>query len=300
MKKLERVGKTKRSLFINRLSNFINEGSNIEDFVNFMIKNWNSVTIEASVKTSLPIQAESLKNYKTFEDFLSGISRNLNFNESYRNKTFKEEDFDLLGVRLKKLLANGIMHNGIRKTNGIKSNGGFVASAMASHPGGLKGINSQTTNPMLTKENLLKSKEKTFSNFFMRFRFDLFYMDNSISLTDQKIQFGVIKIPVCFEITSIETSKYLNLTENDLKKIISESIKESLYSKFDELMSREFTPIDLIEHRCNSLFVKDNSIMEFFDSQRGKIVKKLIGSVSGDERDRILKLLQEFMISDFN
>lgn len=65
-------------------------------------------------------------------------------------------------------------------------------------------------------------------------------------------------------------------------------------------MSREFTPIDLIEHRCNSLFVQDNSIMEFFDSQRGKIVKKLIGSVSGDERDRMLKLLQEFMISDFN
>lgn len=293
MKKLERVGKTKRSLFINRLSNFINEGSNIEDFVNFMIKNWNSVTIEASVKTSLPIQAESLKNYKTFEDFLSGVSRNLNFNESYKNKTFKEEDFDLLGVRLKKLLTKGML-------NGIQSNRGSVASARSSYIGGFKGINSQTTNPMLTKENLLKSKEKTFSNFFMRFRFDLFYMDNSISLTDQKIQFGVIKIPVCFEITSIETSKYLNLTENDLKKIISESIKESLYSKFDELMSREFTPIDLIEHRCNSLFVKDNSIMEFFDSQRGKIVKKLIGSVSGDERDRVLKLLQEFMISDFN
>lgn len=300
MKKLETVGKTKRSLFIDRLSNFINEESNIEDFVNFMIKNWHSVTIEASVKTSLPIQAESFKNYKTFEDFLSGVSRNLNFNASYKNKTFKEEDFDLLGVRLKKLLANGIMHNGIRKTNGIKSNGGFVASAMASHPGGLKGINSQTITPMLTKENLLKSKEKTFSNFFMRFRFDLFYMDKSISLTDQKFQFGVIKIPVCFEIKSSETKKYLNFTEDDLKKIISESIKESLYSKFDELMSREFNPIDLIEHRCNSLFVKDNSIMEFFDSQRGKIVKKLIGSVSGDERDRVLKLLQEFMISDFN
>lgn len=299
MKKLETVGKTKRSLFIDRLSNFINEESNIEDFVNFMIKNWNSVTIEASVKTSLPIQAESFKNYKTFEDFLSGVSRNLNFNASYKNKTFKEEDFDLLGVRLKKLLTKGML-NGIRRTNGIQSNGGSVASAGASYIGGFKGINSQTTNPMLTKENLLKSKEKTFSNFFMRFRFDLFYMDNSISLTDQKIQFGVIKIPVCFEITSIETSKYLNLAENDLKKIISESIKESLYSKFDELMSREFNPIDLIEHRCNSLFVKDNSIMEFFDSQRGKIVKKLIGSVSGDERDRVLKLLQEFMISDFN
>ena len=40
--------------------------------------------------------------------------------------------------------------------------------------------------------------------------------------------------------------------------------------------------------------------MEFFDSQIGKILKKLIGTVSGDERDRILKLLQEFMISDFN
>ena len=301
MKKLQTVGKTKRSLFIDGLSNFIKEESNIEDFVSFMIKNWASVTIEASVKTSLPVQAESFKNYKTFEEFSSGISRNLNFNESYKNKTFKkEEDFDLLGVKLKKLLANGIMHNGIRKTNGIKSNGGFVASAIASHPGGLKGINSQTITPMLTKENLLNSKEKTFSNFFMRFRFDLFYIDKSISLTDQKFQFGVIKIPVCFEITSSETKKYLNFTEDDLKKIISESIKEAFYLKFDELMSREFTPIDLIEHRCNSLFVQDNSIMEFFDSQRGKIVKKLIGSVSGDERDRMLKLLQEFMISDFN
>lgn len=299
MKKLETVGKTKRSLFIDRLSNFIKDESNIEDFVSFMIKNWNSVTIEASVKTSLPIQAESLKNYKTFEDFLSGVSRNLNFKESYKNKTFKEEDFDLFGVRLKKLLTKGML-NGIRRTNGIQSNGGSVASARASHLGGFKGINSQTINPMLIKENLLNSKEKTFSNFFMRFRFDLFYMDKSISLTDQKFQFGVIKIPVCFEITSSETSKHLNLTKNDLKKIISESIKESLYSKFDELMSREFTPIDLIEHRCNSLFVQDNSIMQFFDSQRGKILKKLIGTVSGDERDRILKLLQEFMISDFN
>lgn len=299
MKKLQTVGKTKRSLFIDRLSNFIKEESNIEDFVSFMIKNWNSVTIEASVKTSLPIQAESLKNYKTFEDFLSGVSRNLNFNASYKNKTFKEENFKLLEVRLKKLLTKGML-NGIRRTNGIQSNGGSVAGTRASHMGGLKGINSQTINPMLTKENLLNSKEKTFSNFFMRFRFDLFYMDSSISLTDKKFQFGVIKIPVYFEFTSNKISEYLNLTENDLKKIISESIKESFYSKFDELMSREFTPIDLIEHRCNSLFIQDNSIMEFFDSQRGKIVKKLMGSVSGDERDRMLKLLQEFMIFDFN
>lgn len=299
MKKLQTVGKTKRSLFIDRLSNFIKEESNIEDFVSFMIKNWNSVTIEASVKTSLPIQAESLKNYKTFEDFLSGVSRNLNFNASYKNKTFKEENFKLLEVRLKKLLTKGML-NGIRRTNGIQSNGGSVAGTRASHMGGLKGINSQTINPMLTKENLLNSKEKAFSNFFMRFRFDLFYMDSSISLTDKKFQFGVIKIPVYFEFTSNKISEYLNLTENDLKKIISESIKESFYSKFDELMSREFTPIDLIEHRCNSLFIQDNSVMEFFDSQRGKIVKKLIGSVSGDERDRMLKLLQEFMISDFN
>ena len=281
------------------LSNFINDESNIEDFVNFMIKNWNSVTIEASVKTSLPIQAESFKNYKTFEDFLSGASRNLNFNESYRNQTFKEKDFDLLEIRLKKLLTKGML-NRVRRTNGIQSNGGSLASARASHLGGFKGINSQTINLMLIKENLLNSKEKTFSNFFMRFRFDLFYIDNSISLTDQKFQFGVIKIPVCFEITSSEKSKYLNLTEDDLKKIITESIKEAFHSKFNELMSREFTPIDLIEHRCNSLFVKDNSIMEFFDSQRGKIVKKLMGSVSGDERDRMLKLLQEFMIFDFN
>lgn len=299
MKKLQTVGKTKRSLFVDRLSNFIKDESNIEDFVSFMIKNWHSVTIEASVKTSLPIQAESLKNYKTFEDFLSGVSRNLNFNASYKNKTFKEEDFKLFEVRLKKLLTKGML-NGIRRTNGIQSNGGSVAGTRASHMGGLKGINSQTINPMLTKENLLNSKEKTFSNFFMRFRFDLFYMDSSISLTDEKFQFGVIKIPVYFEFTSNKISEYLNLTENDLKKIISESIKESFYSKFDELMSREFTPIDLIEHRCNSLFVKDNAIMEFFDSQRGKILKKLIGTVSGDEKDRILKLLQEFMISDFN
>lgn len=299
MKKLQTVGKTKRSLFIDRLSNFINEESNIEDFVNFMIKNWNSVTIEASVKTSLPIQAESFKNYKTFEAFSSGVSRNLNFNESYRNKTFKEEDFDLLGVRLKKLLKNGIIHNGIRRTNGI-SNGGSVASARASHLGGFKDINSQTINPMLTKENLSNSKEKTFSNFFMRFRLDLFYTDNSLSLSKEKFQFGVIKIPVYFEFTSSKINEYLNLTEDDLKKIIAESIKEALFLKFEELMSREFLPTDLMEHRCNSLFITDNSMMEFFDSQRGKIVKKLIGSVSGDEKDRMLKLLQEFMISDFN
>ena len=300
MKKLQKVGKTKRSLFIDRLSNFIKDESNIEDFVTFMIENWASVTIEASVKTSLPIQAESFKNYKTFEAFLSGVFRNFNFNESYRNKTFKEEDFDLLGVRLKKLLTNGIMHNGIRRTNGIQSNGGSVASAKASHLGGFKDIKSQTITPMLTKENLSNSKEKTFSNFFMRFRFDLFYTDNSLSWSKEKFQFGVIKIPVYFEFTSDKKSQYLDLKEDDFKKIIIESIKEALSSKFDELMSREFTPIDLIEHRCNSLFVQDNSIMGFFDSQRGKIVKKLIGSVSGDEKDRMLKLLQEFMISDFN
>lgn len=298
MKKLQTVGKTKRSLFIDRLSNFIKDESNIEDFVSFMIENWHSVTIEASVKTSLPIQGESLKNYKTFEAFLSGVSRNLNFNESYRNQTFKEKDFDLLGIRLKKLFIKGIMHNGL-KTNGIQSNRGSVAGTRASHMGGLKGMHSQTRSPMLTKEDLSNSK-KTFSNFFMRFRFDLFYMDNSLSLSKEKFQFGVIKIPVYFEFTSNKISEYLNLTEDDLKKIITESIKEAFHSKFDELMSREFTPIDLIEHRCNSLFVKDNAIMEFFDSQRGKIVKKLIGSVSGDERDRMLKLLQEFMISDFN
>ena len=299
MKKLQTVGKTKRSLFIDRLSNFINEESNIEDFVNFMIKNWHSVTIEASVKTSLPIQAESFKNYKTFEEFSSGVYRNLHFNESYKNKTFKEKDFDLLGVRFKKLLINGIMGNEL-KTNGIKSNRGSIAGTRASHMGGLKGMHSQTRSPMLTKENLSNLKEKTFSNFFMRFRFDLFYMDSSISLTDEKFQFGVIKIPVYFEFTSSKISEYLNLTEDDLKKIIAGSIKEALFSKFDELMSREFLPTDLMEHRCNSLFITDNSMMEFFGSQRGKTSKKLINSVSGDEKDRMLKLLQEFMISDFN
>lgn len=225
MKKLESVGKTKRSLFIDRLSNFIKDESNIEDFVSSMIKNWNSVTIEASVKTSLPIQAESLKNYKTFEDFLSGVSRNLNFNSSYKNKTFKEEDFKLFEVRLKKLLTKGML-NGIRRTNGIQSNRGSVAGTRASHMGGLKGMHSQKRSPMLTKENLSNSKEKTFSNFFMRFRFDLFYMDNSLSLSKEKFQFGVIKIPVYFEFTSNKISEYLNLTEDDLKIIITESIKK--------------------------------------------------------------------------
>ena len=294
MKKLQTVGKTKRSLFIDRLSNFINEESNIEDFVIFMIKNWNSVTIEASVKTSLPIQGESFKNYKTFEAFLSGICRNLHFNQSYRNKNFNNEAFEF---KLKKFLKS--MNYG-HKTSGLLSNRGSVASTRPGYIGGLSGMNSQIKNSMLTKENLSNSKEKTFSNFFMRFRFDLFYTDNSLSLSKEKFQFGAIKIPVYFEFTSDKQSQYLDLTEDNLKKIIIEAIKESLSSKFYELISKKFLPLDLIEHRCNSLFIKDDFIIEYFSSQRGKTSKKLINSVSGDEKDRMLKLLQEFMISDFN
>ena len=309
MKKLTSIGESERTLFINRFSDFIKNEFEIEKFVNFMVENWNSVEIESTTKTSLGIQVDGFKNCKTFKDFYSKVFKGLQFDNSYKvTRKFNESESDsepTLTAKFLNLINKEVIKNRISSKNetmsSIKPAGAISANIGLA---GVKhgGLNSKFKESMLTKENLsnLNSKEKTLSNLFMKFRFNLFYMDSSLSLTEEEFKFGVIKIPVRFEITSRERNKYLNLKEDDLKKIIVESIKESLSSKFYELMSKKFLPMDLIERRCNSLFIKDDFIIEYFNSQSGRTSKILINSVSGDEKDRMLKLLQEFMVSDFN
>lgn len=303
MKKLTPIGESERTLFINRFSDFIKNEFEIEKFINFMIENWHSVEIESTVKGSLGIQVDGFKNCETFKDFYSNMFKDLQFDNSHKvtrkfNESESGSEFTLTDKFLN-LINKGIIKNGISSKNEKMRSINSGASIAGNIGLAGQGLNSKFKESMLTKENLsnLNSKEKTFSNFFMKFKFNLFYMDSSLSLTEEEFRFGVIKIPVCFEITSSERTKYLNLKEDDLKKIILESIKESLFSKFYELMSKKFLPMDLIERRCNSLFIKDDFIIEYFNSQSGRTSKILINSVSGDEKDRMLKLLQEFMVS---
>lgn len=311
MKKLTPIGESERTLFINRFSDFIKNEFEIEKFVNFMIENWHSVGIESTVKGSLGIQIDGFKNCETFKDFYSKMLKDLQFDNSHKvTRKFNESESgseSTLTNKFLNLINKGIIKNGISSKNETMRSMSSIkhgVAAISANSIGLAGVqhhglNSKFKKSMLTKENLsnLNSKEKTLSNLFMKFRFNLFYMDSSLSLTEEEFRFGVIKIPVCFEITSSERNKYLDLKEDDLKKIIVESIKESLSSKFYDLMSKKFLPMDLIERRCNSLFIKDDFIIEYFNSQSGRTSKILINSVSGDEKDRMLKLLQEFMVS---
>lgn len=311
MKKLTPIGESERTLFINRFSDFIKNEFEIEKFVNFMIENWHSVGIESTVKGSLGIQVDGFKNCETFKDFYFKVFKDLQFDNSYKVKRkFNESESNseptltakFLNLINKEVIKNRISSKNetIRSMNSIRH--GAATSSSIALAGVQHGLNSKFKKSMLTKENLsnLNPKEKTLSNLFMKFRFNLFYMDSSLSLTEEEFRFGVIKIPVCFEITSSERNKYLNLKENDLKKIIVESIKESLSSKFYELMSKKFLPMDLIERRCNSLFIKDDFIIEYFNSQSGRTSKILINSVSGDERERLLNLLKKFLNTDFD
>lgn len=314
MKKLTPIGESERTLFINRFSDFIKNEFEIEKFVNFMIENWNSVEIESTTKASLGIQVDGFKNCETFKDFYSKVFKGLQFDNSYKvTRKFNKSESDsepTLTAKFLNLINKEVIKNRISSKNetmrSMSSIKHGVAAISANSIGlaGVKhgGLNSKFKESMLTKENLsnLNSKAKTLSNLFMKFRFNLFYMDSSLSLTEEEFRFGVIKIPVCFEITSSERNKYLNLKEDDLKKIIVESIKESLTEKFNELMSREFSTTDFLGNRCNSLFITDGSILEFFNDQRGKTLRKLINSVSGDERERFLNLLKKFLTTDFD
>lgn len=308
MKKLECIGQSERSLFINRLSQFIMDGTGIENFINSMVENWHSVTIEASTKTSLPIQAEEFKNCKTFLMFYSKILKNLQVNKDYKRKSFDKNSFDYdspLTGKFLKTIYNGIVKNKISSKGSIGGGKAF-SGAGARYINGLNGLKHQIRDPKLTKENLssslydFKKDFKKINNLVMRFKFNLFYIDGFLSLNNENFQYGSIKIPVYFELSEDKKNEYLEFKVDDLKKIIVESIKKSLTEKFDELMSREFSTTDFLGNRCNSLFITDGSILEFFNDQRGKTLRKLINSVSGDERERLLNLLKKFLNTDFD
>ena len=304
MKKLQDIGQSERSLFINRLSQFIMDGTGIENFINSMVENWHSVTIEASTKTSLPIQAEEFKNCKTFLMFYSKILKNLQVNKDYKRKSFDKNSFDYdspLTGKFLKTIYNGIVKNKISSKGSMGGSNAF-SGAGARYINGLNGLKHQIRDPKLTKENLSSSVYdfKKINNLVMRFKFNLFYIDGFLSLNNENFQYGSIKIPVYFEFSEDKKNEYLEFKEDDLKKIIYKSIKESLTEKFNELMSREFSTTDFLGNRCNSLFITDGSILEFFNDQRGKTLRKLINSVSGDERERFLNLLKKFLTTDFD
>ena len=302
MKKLQDVGQSERSLFINRLSQFIMDGTGIENFINSMVENWHSVTIEASTKTSLPIQAEEFKNCKTFLIFYSKILKNLQVNKDYKSESFDKNSFDFaLTGKFLKTIYNGIVENKISSKGSMGSSKAF-SGAGPRYINELNGLKHQIRDPKLTTENLPSRLYdfKKINNLVMRFKFNLFYIDGFLSLNNENFQYGSIKIPVYFELSEDKKNQYLKFKEDDLKKIIVESIKKSLTEKFNELMSREFSTTDFLGNRCNSLFITDGSILEFFNDQRGKTLRKLINSVSGDERERLLNLLKKFLNTDFD
>ena len=188
MKKLQDIGQSERSLFINRLSQFIMDGTGIENFINSMVENWHSVTIEASIKTSLPIQAEEFKNCKTFLMFYSKILKNLQVNKDYKRKSFDKNSFDYdspLTGKFLKTIYNGIVKNKISSKGSIGGGKAF-SGAGARYINGLNGLKHQIRDPKLTKENLSSSLYdfKKINNLVMRFKFNLFYIDGFLLLNN--------------------------------------------------------------------------------------------------------------------
>ena len=68
-------------------------------------------------------------------------------------------------------------------------------------------------------------------------------------------------------------------------------------SKFQELMSEQWSVNNLLNCDCNSLFVTDESFLEFFQNEKGSESKKVIDYLNGEERNRILNLFQDFLKS---
>ena len=83
-----------------------------------------------------------------------------------------------------------------------------------------------------------------------------------------------------------------NLSKNQI-----ESIRDAMSSKFQELMSEQWSVNNLLNCDCNSLFVTDESFLEFFQNEKGSESKKVIDYLNGEERNRILNLFQDFLKS---
>lgn len=275
MKEIDIRTRSERSLFIDRFAQFIKTDSEIEKVADLLIKNWDTLKLEKSKNNY--INNFSLFQNKDFDTFCSFIKER--FENLSKNK-------DIIASPE----TNNLFHQYQRKKlSKLLNFGGF----------GQQGMKAQLPNNALFKSRLIESlkSDLNIDNNSFLFNFNLFYSDSNLTVNKDSCLFGLIKIKVPFHFKVKEKSTYSKWESEDFRLYLIESIRDAMSSKFQELMSEQWSVNNLLNCDCNSLFVTDESFLEFFQNEKGSESKKVIDYLNGEERNRILNLFQDFLKS---
>lgn len=278
VKEIDIRTRSERSLFIDRFAQFIKTDSEIEKVADLLIKNWDTLKLEKSKNNY--INNFPLFQNKDFDSFCSYLK------ERFKNNS-KNKELEVTDDKTNKLFYPYQR----KKLSKLFNLDGF--NRMRS------GMIAQFPNDTLLKDRLIKSLKSEFDidgDSFL-FNFNLFYSDSELKLIESSFPFGMIKIKVLFRFKAENKSSYLNWEFDDFRLYLIESIRDAMSSKFQELMSEQWSVQDLMNSNCNSLFVTDENFLEFFQKETGVSSKQVIDYLNGEERNRILNLFQEFFKS---
>ena len=296
MKKIDVKSRSDRSLFIDRLSEFIKNNSEIETVADLLIQNWELLELKTRMSY---VDSSSFFRNKSFDSFCFQLK------ERFKNRSKVEEvkstettnkfEFPNKRKKLSKLLDfNLFSHRGMQK--GMQD----IQRGMQDMQRQLTGMKAQFPNLNdQFKSRLIESLKSELDNNSISFNFSLFYSDSKLKMTpnEDSCPFGLIKIKVLFAFKLGEESTYSNWEIEDFRLHLVKSIRDAMSLKLQELMSEQWSVNNLLDHNCNSLFVTDESFLEFFQNEKGSKSKKVIDYLNGEERNRILNLFQEFLKS---
>lgn len=276
MKEIDIQTRSERSLFIDRFAQFIKSDSEIEEVADLLIKNWDTLKLEKSKDNY--INNFSLFQNKGFDSFCYYLKERLKNNSKNKELEMTDKENKLFYPYQRKKLSKLFNLDGFNRMG--------------------SGMRAQFPNDPLFKKRLIKSlSEFDIDVDSFLFNFDLFYSDSELRLIKSSCPFGMIKIKVLFYFKAENKSSYLNWEFDDFRVYLIESIRDAMSSKFQELMSEQWSVQDLLNSNCNSLFVTEESFLEFFQKETGASSKQVIDYLNGEERNRILNLFQEFLKS---
>lgn len=279
MKEIDIQTRSERSLFIDRFAQFIKSDSEIETVADLLIKNWAELELK---KTNINyIDDFSQSQNKDFDTFCFYIKER--FKNHTKNKEIKVPDKTMNSF-------NSYQINKMKTLSRLLDLNGFGMR-------GAMGAKAQLPNNPLFKSRLIESLKTSADKDSLLFNFDLFYSDSNLSLNKDNCSFGLIKIKVPFVFKVENKSTYPKWEFEDFRLYLINSIRDAMSLKLQELMSEQWSVNNLLDHNCNSLFVTDESFLEFFQNEKGSESKKVIDYLNGEERNRILNLFQDFLKS---
>lgn len=295
MKEIDITTRSNRSLFIDRLAGFIKNNSEIETAADLLIQNWELLEFKPNINS---IGSLSLFQNKSFDTFCFQIKKRF---ESYSKveevkstETTNKWEFPNKRKKLSKLLDfNFFGHRGMQR--GMQD----IQRGMQDMQRQLSGMKAQLPNDPLINRRMIEILKSQIDKGSLLFNFDLFYSDSELKMnqTGDYCPFGLIKIKVSFVLKTNDNLTYLDWEIDDFRLHLIESIRDAMSFKLQELMSEQWSVNNLLDHNCNSLFVTDESFLEFFQNEKGSESKKVIDYLNGEERNRILNLFQDFLKS---